>query len=226
MTMPPRLTVLGDLERHDHYHLPPDAKCYFWGEYTPYEHTNGLKWDFSPTNRLITNFKKKMDRAGRPDWRYKQEAIQQIALKFSQFWKWNEFHQSHRVMLVPMPPSRQRTDPMYDSRMLDVLNLMARNVGLELDIRDCLSFSGAFGASHESDDRPTPDDLYADLSFINPAGCSTGQPGVIFLFDDMLTTGAHFTAANRRLASVFPGVQVVANFIARRRLPNPFQDEA
>jgi len=58
MMMPPRLTVIGDLERPDHRYLPPDAQ-YFWGEYTPYEHTQGKRWDYSPTNRLIANFKKK-----------------------------------------------------------------------------------------------------------------------------------------------------------------------
>lgn len=52
MTMPPRITQVGDLERADHYHLPADAACFFWGEYTPYEHTDGKKWNFSPTNQL------------------------------------------------------------------------------------------------------------------------------------------------------------------------------
>ncbi len=64
MPMPSRLTIVGPHERPDHFHLPEPAKCYFWGEYTPYEHTEGKKWNFSPTNQLISNLKKKMDRAG------------------------------------------------------------------------------------------------------------------------------------------------------------------
>jgi len=120
MTMPQRLTSVGDLERQDHYYLPADAQCYFWGEYTPYDHTDGKKWDFSPTNRLISNFKKKMDRAGRPDWRYKQEAIQQIARNFSKFWKWPEIQVSHQVALIPIPPSKRESDPMFDPRMMRI----------------------------------------------------------------------------------------------------------
>lgn len=224
MTMPPRLTVVGELERADHYHLPADARCYFWGDYTPHEHTDGLKWRYSPTNQLMANFKKKMDRAGQYDWRYKSEAIASIATSFAQFWKWGELHTTHRVALVPVPPSRARTDLLYDPRMHDVVQAIAARCNLPLDIRDCLSFGGQYGASHESNERPTPEQLYQALTFDPIAGNTQNQPGVIFLFDDMLTTGAHYVAATRRLAHHFPGVQVVGNFIARRVVPNPFAD--
>jgi predicted amidophosphoribosyltransferase len=224
MTMPSRLTEVGALEHPDHYHLPDNAKCYFWGEYTPYEHTNGLKWNFSPTNQLISNFKKKLDRKGQADWGYKNLATQKIAVSFSQFWKWPDLHNQHRAALIPIPPSKARTDPAFDPRMMDMLTAMAARVGLPLDIRDCLSFNGNFAASHESSDRPTPDELYAELSFNDAVGKPANQPGVIFLFDDMLTTGAHYLAATRVLNAKFPGVQVIGNFVARRIVPNPFAD--
>jgi len=224
MTMPPRLTVVNDIERIDHYHLPADARCYFWGDYTPHEHTNGLRWRYSPTNQLIANFKKKMDRAGQSDWHYKIEATVTIANAFSQFWRWQELLQTHRVTLIPIPPSKPRNDPMYDPRMYDMLVEMASRTGLPLDIRDCLSFNGQFDASHESDNRPTPDDLYATLAFDAAAGRPQQQPGVIYLFDDMLTTGAHYVAAVRRLGEFFPDIQIVGNFISRRVVPNPFAD--
>jgi hypothetical protein len=69
--MPDRLTVIGPDERSAHFHLPADAVAWFWGEYTPYEHTGGQNWNYSPTNRLMSNFKKKMDHRGRQDWPYK-----------------------------------------------------------------------------------------------------------------------------------------------------------
>jgi predicted amidophosphoribosyltransferase len=222
--MPPRLTEVGDHERPDHYHLPAGAKCFFWGEYTPYEHTNGKKWNFSATNRLMSNFKKKLERKGQPDWPYKNQALQQIAQAFSKFWKWDDLHRQHRVALVPIPPSKARTATAFDPRMYDMLNALAGKVGIQLDIRDCLSFSGKYAASHESDDRPTPDELYAELGFDNTAGRPKNQPGVIFLFDDMLTTGAHYVAVTRMLGVHFPGVPVVGNFVSRRIVPNPFAD--
>lgn len=222
--MPSRLTEIGAHERPDHFHLPDDAKCYFWGEYTPWEHTGGKKWNFSATNKLVNNFKKKLDRKGQSDWQYKNQATQQIASSFSQFWKWQNLHANHRVALIPVPPSKARPDPLYDGRMLDVLNGIESRVKLGLDIRDCLAFSGKYAASHESAARPTPDDLFAELSFDAAAGRPAQPPGVIFLFDDMLTTGAHHVAVTRLLADVFPGVQVIGNYVSRRVLPNPFAD--
>ena len=62
MKMPPRLTVVGDLERPDHSHLPAEAVCYCWGEYTPSKHIDGPAWNYSATNQLVSNFKKKLDR--------------------------------------------------------------------------------------------------------------------------------------------------------------------
>lgn len=44
------------------------------------------------------------------------------------------------------------------------------------------------------------------------------------LFDDLLTTGAHYVAATRHFGEAFPGVPVVASFVARRVVPNPFDD--
>lgn len=217
--MPPRVSVLTTDHRRDHYHFPEDAPCYFWGEYT-----SDKGWSYSTTNQLIANFKKKMDRRGRPEWGYKAAAIEQVATAFSGFWNWSDLHRQHRVLLVPMPPSKARGDAMYDPRMLQTLQAIAAKCGLPLDIRDCLSFSGRHGASHESTARPTPEELFADLAFDAAAGHPAQQPGVIFLFDDMLTTGAHYCAASRRLAQHFPGVQTVGNFVARRIFANPFED--
>lgn len=220
MAMPPRLTIVGDHERPDHSHLPKDARCYFWGEYTPFENTGGLKWNFSATNGLITNFKKKLDKGGQ---QYKRQAINEVAAAYAKLWKWDVLRQ-HRVALMPIPPSKARTDPLFDGRMHEMLVAMAAQAGGPFDIRDCLSFSGIYGASHEAAARPTPEDLYQQLAFDPVAGLAGDPPGLIMLFDDMLTTGAHFVAATRRLAEVFPESPVIGSFIARRVVPNPFDD--
>lgn len=220
MPMPERLTVVGELERPDHSHLPAGAVCYFWGEYTPKEHIDGEPWKFSPTNQLIFNFKKKLDRGGQ---QHKRAAIREVAHAFSTKFNWQAL-QRHRPALVPMPPSRARDDALYDPRMLEVLSAVAATVGGDLDIRDCLTFSGAFGASHEAAARPTPADLFRELRFDPASGRPENRPGALLLFDDILTTGAHFVAATRRLGEAFPGVPVVGVFVARRVIPNPFDD--
>lgn len=220
--MPARLQLVGDLERRDHFHLPEHAQCYFWGEYTPYEHTQGKKWNFSPTNQLIANFKKKMDRRGFPDWQYKIQAIQRVARQFASSWKWAEMHAQNRVALIPVPPSKSREDPLFDPRMTEMLARLTTLVDLPLDIRDCLSFSGRHAASHEAAARPTPDELYEDLTFDLRYG--DRAPGAMLVFDDMLTTGAHYVAVTRKLSEQFPGVPVIGQFVARRIVPDPFAD--
>lgn len=221
--MPDRWSVIGDLERPDHYYLPPSATCVFWGEYTPYEHTDGQKWNFSPTNQLISNFKKKMDRRGQQDWPWKARAVGTVGQAFARMFNWDDPTLANAAF-IPMPPSKARTDPMYDSRILDAMNIMRVASRRQLDIRDCLSFDGTHGASHESDERPSPAQLYEAMTFDPVQGRVTDQPNIILLVDDMLTTGAHFVAASRKLAEAFPGVEVVGVFIARRRVPNPFDD--
>lgn len=222
--MPDRLTVLGPNERPDHFHLPADAHCWFWGEYTPYEHTGGQNWNYSPTNRLMANFKKKLDRQGRQDWHYKGEAIEQVARAFARFFTWREMHENHGVALVPIPPSKASTDPMYDSRMRQTLECIAQHTGLPLDIRDCLSFSGRYGASHLNSARPSPEELYEDLTFDPVAGRPDQPPRSIIVFDDVVTAGSHYAAVSRRLREAFADVPVYGSFIARRALPNPFAD--
>lgn len=216
MEMPKRLSKIGALEHTDHYHLPVDATCYFWGEYTPPKYVNGKPWDYSATNQLIYNFKKKK---GQPGRQFKDKAIVQVANAFSTLWQWDKLLK-FRPVLIPIPPSKARNDPMYDDRMSDMLNRLATLSKHELDIRDCLSFDGSCSASHESNERPSPERLFQALSFDENVGRPKEKPGLILLFDDMLTSGAHYVAATRRLALHFPNVKVAGQFIARRRIPD------
>lgn len=218
MTMSDRLTEVGELERPDHSHLPAGASCFFWGEYTSGQHRS----DFSPTNQLIRNFKKPIDRRGTPEWKWKEKAIIQTSIAFAKFFRWEDINAQGNVALIPMPPSRPRGHALFDSRMLEVLQRMRVLTQLPLDIRDCLSFGGANAASHESENRPTPDQLFQDLVFDMNLGKKNEPPGQVFIFDDMLTTGAHFVSASRRISQIFPDVKITGIFMARRVFKNPF----
>jgi hypothetical protein len=218
MNMPLALNAVGDEQRGDHYYLQASAQCFYWGEYTPHENTKGKLSDFSPTNRLVSNLKKRMTRAREPDWKYKRQAIASCAAAFTAMWK-KQGILVPDVTFIPMPPSRARGDQNYDPRILEILNLINRPQGL-IDIRDCLAFDGRYAASHDTKNRPGPDELYSALQFDGNAGRQTVRPAAIVLFDDMLTSGAHFVAASRRLTEIFPGVLIQGHFIARRVLPS------
>ncbi len=61
-TFPQRFSKIDNLSRKYHSHLTVEDDCYFIGGY------NARKgYAYSATNRLVVNFKKTMDRRGRPE---------------------------------------------------------------------------------------------------------------------------------------------------------------
>ncbi|WP_445370015.1 hypothetical protein ACH518_00835 (plasmid) [Methylomonas sp. HW2-6] len=203
-TFPQRLTEIDDLTRPDHYYLTADDTCYFLGEYTARE-----GYAFSATNSLIINFKKSVDKRGTTQWRYKDLAIQQSAIALR-----NSINPEalNNVTLVPIPPSKAKDDPLYDDRLLRMLKLIRPLP--PLDIRELIVQNTSTLAAHDSDSRPRPEDLEnlyeIDQSLVTP------QPQLIAVFDDVLTTGSHFKAAQSLIQKTFPGVRIIGVFIARR----------
>jgi len=223
MTMPNRMQVISDVERGDHYYITPLHRCYFWGEYTPFEYTGGARFAYSTTNQLIGNFKKTMDRKGRPEWSHKTAAISKIALALSELWNWDALR-TNNVALVPVAPSKAKTDAMYDDRTVQVLRQLEQRVGFALDIRDILSMDGKLVASHKNTGRASPEDLAACMTVQYQNNAQANPPAAIMLFDDVLTTGAHFVAASSKLTTIFPNVPIVGIFFARTCRPNPFEE--
>jgi len=203
-TFPRHLTEIDDLTRPDHYHLNAGDTCLFLGEYTARK-----GFTFSATNQIVLNFKKSIDRRGRPEWQHKERAIREVGQAFGVAIKaaWLS-----SVTLVPIPPSKERNDPLYDDRMLRMLRAIPS--AQPLDIRELLIQQQTMDAAHDANIRPGPDQIAAayriDENLCEPI------PGAIALFDDVITTGAHFVAARRVLQVRFPLSRVFGFFIARR----------
>lgn len=83
-----------------------------------------------------------------------------------------------------------------------------------LDIRELIVQAQTTAAAHDADVRPTPDDIAG--GYLIDDRLSQPNPTVIALFDDVMTTGAHFVAAKRTLAARFPQTPILGFFIARR----------
>ena len=195
-------TAIDDLLRPLYPHLTAADQCYFLREYTA-----GRGYAGSETNHLI--LKKPPDRRGKPEWRYKERAIEQVAREFRESVNLSALR---RVTLVPMPPSKAKSDPRYDDRMLQVLQ--AVDVEGQLDIRELLLCAESMPAAHATAARPTIAQLIAN--FIEDESLTHPEPRSIALVDDVLTTGAHFIAAKAVLAARFTGVPIRGLFIARR----------
>jgi hypothetical protein len=200
-------TAIDDLLRPLHAHLADRDQCYFLREYT-----SGRGYAHSETNRLIHNLKKPPDRRGKPEWRYKELAIQQVAREFRENL---DLGRLRRVTLVPMPPSKARGDPLYDDRMLRILRAM--DVEGQLDIRELVILSASMPAVHTTVLRPAVADLVAQLSIDDRLVLP--PPTSIVIVDDVLTTGAHFVTAKTILAARFPGIPIRGLFVARRVFP-------
>ena len=207
---PQRLTEIDPLTRRDHTYLEIDDTCYYFGEYT-----SGTGFAYSDTNNLISNLKKSVDRAGTDEWQYKVSAVQMVASTIRQALLPQDLEQ---ITFVPIPPSKCKGDPLYDNRMIWILESVRSNPGL--DIRELITQSQSTQAAHATSDRLTPDELRQiyniDTSLVAP------PPHSIALVDDLLTTGAHFRAAKSQLRVHFPGTSVIGIFVARRAIgPSP-----
>jgi len=208
--LPERFTQIDELTRPDHHWLADEDRCYFLGEYVA-----GRGYAYSQTNSLISNFKKPMNRQGRPEWRYKEEAIGRIAAAF------------RRAVVppppdghafVPMPPSKAPDDPLYDDRLVRMLRAAGRTRAW--NVRSLLVQDASTIAAHETPagERPRPPEI-AERYQIDETQ-SKPEPTAIVIVDDVLTTGAHFAAAKSVLSGRFPRASLVGLFVARRA-PDP-----
>ena len=155
------------------------------------------------------NFKKTMDRRGRSEWRYKEQAIRQAADAFRAALDQKELD---RLTLVPVPPSKAKEDPLHDNRLTRMLRAIRPSPAL--DIRELVVQTESTDPVHRSGERPSPGQI-EELYRVDEAS-TVPLPEVIAVVDDILTTGAHFMAVKSALSKWFPETPVIGLFIARR----------
>ena len=205
MSFPKYLTEIDELTRSDHTFLEESDSCYYLGEYTARK-----GFAFSATNHLIYNLKKPVNRRGRAaEWQYKEHAIIEAgsALK-----KALDARCIRTATFVPIPPSKSKSDPLYDDRMTRVIQAIRPNA--EIDIRELIVQERTVKAYHSNESSRNPDRIRS-LYSIDEELCEP-EPSQIIICDDVLTTGAHFKAAQSMLSERFPGVRIDGLFIARR----------
>ena len=201
---PRRFSKVDELALPDHPYLSQNDICYFIGEYTARK-----GYAYSNTNDLILNFKKEIDREGKPEWRHKGVAIQQIATTFREAIGEGPLQS---LTFVPVPPSVSKADPMHDDRLSQML--WAMNPSLHVDIRELVVQTVNTPKSSRNENRLPPSErekVYRlDESLTDPA------PNCIAIVDDLLTTGSHFKAMEAVLVGRFPCTPIIGLFVARR----------
>jgi len=191
----------------DHPRLHATDEIYYLFEYT-----SGRNYAFGATNNLISNLKKKPSRRAQADYKYKLRAMRECAANLSGAINHGWLN---GATLVPVPPSKARTHPDYDDRMAQICRAIP--VDFAVDVRELVVQTQSTEAAHESNFRPTVEELLAiyqiDENLTVPA------PNRIAIVDDVLTAGTHFRAMHTVLSARFPGIPTVGMFIARRVFP-------
>lgn len=151
------------------------------------------------------------DRRHLPEYHYKQRAIQEVGglvrSALAQI-------AVERCTFVPIPPSKAKDDPLYDDRLVRALRQVPG-----IDVRELLHSTQSREPAKAAEVRPKPDDLYSIFALEE----SLLEPPVkknILLFDDVLTTGAHFKACQRRLREALPDRRIIGIFVCRVKRPD------
>jgi hypothetical protein len=203
-----RLQQIDDTNRRDHHYLAPEDECYFL-----YEYTAGAGWQHGTTNQLIHNLKKKKGDGG---FHYKPAAITRCSRDFSatiaEPWLSNS-------VLIPIPPSKIKTDPAYDDRISQICRGI-RKPGPP-DVRELIEQIKSTEAFHEGQ-RLKPNELRANYNF-NEADLNN-LPASVGVVDDLLTTGSHYRAVKDMILERAPNCRVVGFFVARRAIPSAFEE--
>ncbi|WP_417437249.1 hypothetical protein [Idiomarina abyssalis] len=186
-----------------HRHLDGTDECYYF-----YEYTVGQGYEGSAPNQFILNFKKSVLRRGLQEYRYKQQAIHKAASLIAniQFSHWN---------FVPVPPSKTKDHPEYDSRLIDTLQI-ASQANDTILWREFIELQTSHNATHLQDgDRKTPEQL-EDLYTFRPFDSNRNN---FVIFDDVVTSGAHFKAIKHIILRHHPNATVRGLFLARSVYP-------
>lgn len=189
----------------EHCELSNKDHCYFFGDYA------GRKgYNHSRMNNLINNLKKPMDRKDNPEWHYKKSAIADVVNLLHHTPQWPKLK---TCMWVPTPSSKLKTNELYDDRLMDIL-LKLQVLEKSLDIRELLSIKNGREEAHIAGSKRFSvqehiDNMILDDAKIHPA------PAAIIIFDDVITTGSTFKAAQSILQKKYTGVPIVGVFIAR-----------
>lgn len=199
---------IDDSTRPQHRHLAVSDSCIYLGEYSARE-----GFQASEMNQLIFNLKKPVSKKGSPGYHYKAEAIEKaarwIATRFSA-------KSLSSATFIPIPPSKITGDPEYDDRVAEILMSIPRfGKNVAIDVRkDAVTQVTSTEAAHQYPGaRLTPEE-YAQNYRVNPL-IATDTKDKIVIFDDVLTTGAHFKAMKLVLEQSLPGKKFIGLFVAR-----------
>jgi len=204
-------TLIDELEK-PHLNLEDNDICFYYlvrtvGGYLA-----------SKANSRIENFKKSPEkyRDNPSVWKYKIEAIKEFADDVCDLLRRNDFQavlNSYRnAVIVPIPSSKPKTHEFYDSRLCDMCTQIESSIN-GIIFKDVFDVSEEITPAHYGGPR--------NVSYLKNkivfADLGKEPPEIVFLVDDVITTGNHFIACRDIIREHYPSILVIGIFLAIHR---------
>lgn len=217
MSKPSRVLQIDKSDLETYYHLDTSDICYYTCDYIA-----GAGYSAGPGNSLISNLKKpESDKINKPQaYKYKIRAMHEVAELLADSF---EYSVASQCVFVPIPPSRIPGDPEYDDRLFTILKLFAKHTldrySTNINVRKMVVQTQSYNAAHKSEGERPKLEFYESIYRVHEEDKDV-LPQSIILFDDVLTTGAHFKAAKNVLQRYFMSkykhkVSIIGLFIAK-----------
>lgn len=174
-------------------------------------YTVGEGYQFSETNQQISNLKIKPSETQRLRW--KQIAINKFATELTALLRTN-IPENRSMALIPIPPSKTANHLEYDDRLSQVARAVAANLSTVRcwPVLECVVDRESL---HTGNTRRTIDEVYRSIGINEGVFASRNEDEILCLLDDVLTSGASFSAARSKLLERLPGKKISGLFWAK-----------
>lgn len=194
----PLWTRIGKVNSFNHRELEPDDVCLFL--HTRETHAYGEIEQWSYPYRTVENFKISPHAlSAKPARRkYKEEAVRIVADDLAMLFRDSDPYT--KLLLVPAVTSKAKSDPNYDDRLPRVCEMVASRFP-NVDWVELLSARQTIASAHTGDGTRDVDALLANIAVV--PGFPVGDYASVLIFDDVISSGAHFKACERAIKSVY-----------------------
>lgn len=197
--------------------LDSKDECYYFLDYT----LGG--YQESESNSIVLNFKKDLvHKDNILVWNYRTRAINFFASAINDVLRKNI--NCNHFILIPCPTSKPNNHPNFNDRLLCVAHTLIHSNPL-YKVYNCFNRTQEVIPVHQGGARKVEEIIRTTKISLPPTFLN--QESIIVLFDDVLTTGAHFKACQKIIMREWGVMQenIIGFFLAKtQHIITPIED--
>lgn len=148
------------------------------------EYVSDIGYKGGPTNSLILNFKKPPSKKRKAEWKYREKAVQQFKKDIDILMGFKT-----QAVLTSVPSSKKKDHPEYDNRFEDLFAEVKKShpqwvIECPVEVKETIDPFHISGKRNLDVLKKN----YVWKGFKNP------EPAILYIFDDIITTGIHLRA--------------------------------